>query len=203
MSTASDATRMIEALAAGDASAADRLLPLVYERLRALASAMIAERPRQVTLQPTALVHEAYLKMVGRAPEEAWTGRAHFLAVAAKAMRHVLIDAARRRRADKRGGGLHRITLAAVDGVAGADGAPHADLLDLDEAMEELARLQPRHARVAELRYFAGMTVGEAAEVLGVSPSLVKLDWAMARAWVARRLAAGPGRGDGEAAGPP
>ena len=187
MSTSPDATLILDALAAGDPTAADRLLPLVYERLRALAAAMIGERPRQVTLQPTALVHEAYLKMVGRAPAEAWTGRAHFLAVAAKAMRHVLIDAARRRRADKRGGGLRRVTLCEIDGGAGP-GDADADLLDLDEAMDELSRLEPRHARVAELRYFAGMSVPEAAEALGVSPSLVKLDWAMARAWLQRRL---------------
>lgn len=190
---ASDATQVLQALAAGDPGAADRLLPLVYERLRALAAAMLAERPRQVTLQPTALVHEAYLRMVGKGPGEAWNGRAHFLGVAAKAMRHVLIDAARRRRADKRGGGLRRVTLADADGVPGADGAD-ADLLDLDEALEELARLEPRHARVAELRYFAGMTVPEAAEALGVSPSLVKLDWAMARAWLHKRLSGGRGR---------
>lgn len=193
MSTSPDATLILEALAAGDPTAADRLLPLVYERLRALAAAMIAERPRQITLQPTALVHEAYLRMVGRAPDEAWNGRAHFLGVAAKAMRHVLIDAARRRRADKRGGGLRRVTLADVDGPPGADA--DADLLDLDDAMDELARLHPRHARVAELRYFAGMSVPEVAEALGVSASLVKLDWAMARAWLHRRLS-GDGRGD-------
>lgn len=189
MTTPSETTRCLEALAGGDPSAAERLFPLVYERLRALAGAILAERPRQVTLQPTALVHEAYLRMVGRSPDEAWTGRAHFLAVAAKAMRHVLIDAARRRRAEKRGGGVRAVTMSDSDAVPAGGQAPDADVLDLDEAMEALAALHPRHARIAELRYFAGMTVPEASEALGLSSSVVKAEWAMARAWLRRRLA--------------
>jgi RNA polymerase sigma factor (TIGR02999 family) len=187
----SETTRVLQDLAGGDVSAAERLFPLVYDRLRALAGALMAERPRQVTLQPTALVHEAYLKIVGHGPERAWNGRAHFLAVAAKAMRHVLVDAARRRNADKRGGDLRRVTLSTPDGVAAGEPAREEEVLDLDEAMKALADLHPRHARIAELRYFAGMTVPEAAEVVGVSPTVVKEEWAMARAWLRRRLSGG------------
>jgi RNA polymerase sigma factor (TIGR02999 family) len=194
MSTPSEETRILEELAAGDPTAAERLLPLVYDRLRARAAALMAERPRQVTLQPTALVHEAYLRLVGKPRAEPWSGRAHFLAVAAKAMRHVLIDAARRRRADKRGGGVKAVTLTESGGSGGEETSRDADLLDLDEALEALTALHPRHARVAELRWFAGLSVPEAAEALGVSPTIVKEEWAMARAWLRRRLEGeGPG----------
>jgi RNA polymerase sigma factor (TIGR02999 family) len=175
-------TRILEELAAGDPTAAERLLPLVYDELRRLAARLIGGRP-PATLQPTELVHEAYLRLVGPR-HDAWTGRRHFLGVAAKAMRHVLIDAARRRRADKRGGDVRAITLAEGPATPAAD----VDLLDLDDAMEELARLNPRHARIAELRYFAGLSVPEAAEILGVSGTIVKDEWAMARAWLRARL---------------
>lgn len=178
------ATRILGEMRRGDDSASRRLFALVYDELRALAGDMFRDQPPDHTLQPTALVHEAYLRLVNQQEAE-WTDRAHFLAVAAKAMRNLLIDHARKRKASKRGGGRERVAL---DAVMDSAAERSIDLLALDEALEELGRLHERQARVVELRFFGGLTVPAAAEVLEVSPASVDNDWRMARAWLTRQL---------------
>ncbi len=179
---------MLEAARDGRASAGDQLLPLVYDELRALAGSFFRGQ-RDHTLQPTALVHEAYARMVkpgGEVSGEAhWTGRAHFFAVAAKAMRQVLANHARDRRTAKRGGGWHRVTLSdqLTPGTKN-----DLDLLALDEALEGLAALDERQSRIVELRFFADMTVEEIAHVMEVSVSTVEREWRMARAWLSAQL---------------
>lgn len=178
-------THILQELRRGDAGAVEVLLPLLYDELHRIARrAMRRERPDH-TLQPTALVHEAYLRMV-RAHSVDWQDRAHFLGIASRVMRQILIDAARRRQAERRGGAdALRITLS--DGALGRpDDAP--DLLDLHRALERFATLDARAAQVAELRLFAGATVPEVAEALGVSPRTVDIDWSAARLWLAREL---------------
>lgn len=171
-------------MTAGDRQAADELLPVVYQELRRLAGAYLRrERPGQ-TLQPTALVHEAYLRLLKDKPER-WQNRAHFCAIAAHAMRQILIERARARNAQKRWGGQARITL--DEGVAGQAGQS-IDLLALDHALERLAALDAEQARIVELRFFGGLTVEETAEALSISPATVKRHWAVARAWLAREL---------------
>lgn len=167
----------------GDAAAAAALLPRVYDELRRIAGAYLADERKNHTLQPTALVHEAYLRLVGR--DRAWQGRAHFLATAAVAMRRILVDHARRRAAEKR-----RIDeqLALADPTA--PGAFTSQLLELDQRLIELHRLDERKARVVEMRFFAGMTLEQVADALGVARSTVADDWAVARAWLASRLSA-------------
>ena len=177
------ATRILGEMRRGDGSATGRLFALVYDELRALAGDMFRDQPPDHTLQPTALVHEVYIRLVNQHEAE-WTDRAHFLAVAAKAMRNLLIDHARKRKADKRGGG-ERVPL---DAVMDSAAERSIDLLALDEALEELACLHERQARVVELRFFGGLTVRGAAEVLEVSPPTVDRDWRMARAWLTREL---------------
>ena len=176
-------TQILTELSEGDGSAAERLLPQVYEELRALAAAFFQRQPRNHTLQPTALVHEAFVRLVGSDAD--WNSRKHFFDVAAMAMRQLLTDHARRRAADKRGGGKQRITL---DQETPGDPANEFDLVALDEALTELKTLDPRQARIVDLRFLAGLTVRETAEVLDVSERTVKLDWQMARAWLRRRL---------------
>jgi RNA polymerase sigma-70 factor (ECF subfamily) len=172
----------------GERSAgADRLLELVYAELRRIASRIMSRERADHTLQPTALVHEAYLRLIGGSAL-AWNDRAHFMSIAARAMRHVLIDHARRRDAEKRGGGAQRVTL--EEGVLfGHD--PEMELLDLHRALEKLAREDERVARVVEMRVFGGMTVKEVAHVLGISERTAHDDWAMARMWLARELKEG------------
>jgi RNA polymerase sigma factor (TIGR02999 family) len=184
----SDVTRLLDAAAAGDPRAAADLLPLVYAELRALAAAHLAdERPGQ-TLQPTALVHEAYLRLVGGGDPGAWNGRGHFFAAAAVAIRRILIDNARRKRTAKRGGGLARRELA--DLPAGLP-EPAEDLLALDDALVKLAAAHPEAAELVQLHYFAGLTVPEAARSLGVSPRTAGRLWAFARAWLRREVEGG------------
>jgi RNA polymerase sigma-70 factor, ECF subfamily len=181
------AARLLSRAALGDAQAASRLLPLVYDELRRLAASyMRRERPGQ-TLQATALVHEAYVRLV-RPGDQPWTGRTHFLAIAALSMRQVLVDHARRRGAAKRGGAGQRITL---DDAMLAAPSPDAgiDLVELDGALSRLAALDPLQARIVELRYFGGLTVDETAEVVGMSPATVKRHWTLARAFLKRALA--------------
>jgi RNA polymerase sigma factor (TIGR02999 family) len=162
----------------------DALLPAAYQELRRLAAYYLRhERPGQ-TLQPTALVHEVYLRLL-KDKAGRWQNQAHFCAIAANAMRQILVERARARAAQKRGGGQARVTL--VEGLAPAPEAP-VDLLVLDDALTRLATMDSQQARIVELRYFGGLTVEETAEALGVSPATVKRDWSVARAWLAREL---------------
>jgi RNA polymerase sigma factor (TIGR02999 family) len=162
----------------------DELLPIVYEELRRLAAAYIRrERPGQ-TLQPTALVHEAYLRLLKDRPDR-WQNRAHFCAIAAHSMRQILIERARARGAQKRGGDQPRVTLDEAL-VAGAE--PTVDLVALDRALERLEAIDPDQARLVELRFFGGLTIEETAEAMNTSPATVKRHWMVARAWLAREL---------------
>lgn len=171
----------------GDADAASRLFELLYPNLRAIAGRIFREQAGPHTLQPTAVLHETYLKLFGAAGRgnAAWQDRAHFLNVAARAMRQVLVNHARDRHAAKRGGDAVRVTLG-DDAAAGA--ALEPGVLDIDAALTELASIDERQARIAELRVFAGMTNPEIAQSLGVSLRTVELDWSMAKRWIARRL---------------
>jgi RNA polymerase sigma factor (TIGR02999 family) len=184
-------TPLLHAWAAGDSTALDRLVPLVYGDLHRLAERAMRAQPEGHTLQATALVHETYLRLVERpsgSAAVAWEGRAHFFGVAARAMRSVLVDHARARRAAKRGGpAARRLTLEVAEAVAPGQG-PTVDVLALDEALDRLAAMDGRKARLVELRYFAGLGIDEAAAVLGVSPATVKRDWTAARAWLRREL---------------
>jgi RNA polymerase sigma factor (TIGR02999 family) len=181
----SDISRLLDAASGGDHQAAAELLPLVYDELRKLAAARLAaENPGQ-TLQATALVHEAYLRLVGPADDARWDSRGHFFAAAAEAMRRILVDAARRKNAEKHGGGRDRVDL--DDDVPAALGRPER-LLALDEALDRLAVVEPRAAEVVKLRYFAGLTVPQAAAALGVSTRTADSDWAYARAWLVAAL---------------
>lgn len=183
----SEATRVLAELREGDASAAERLLPLVYDQLRAVAGSYFRRQSADHTLQPTALVHEAFVRLIDQA-DAAWTDRAHFFAVAATAMRQILTDHARRRRSLKRGGDRARLTLdAAVEPVTHRE----IDLIALDEALTRLAALDERKHRVVELRYFGGLTVEEVARVINVSKTTVENEWRAARAWLNVELSKG------------
>jgi RNA polymerase sigma factor (TIGR02999 family) len=174
-----------------DRQSVDSLLPIVYQELRRLAASYLRrERPGQ-TLQPTALVHEAYLRLMKDRPDR-WQNRAHFCAIAAHSMRQILIERARARGAQKRGGAQPRITLdeALVAGDASAE--PSVDLVALDLALERLQAIDPEQARLVELRFFGGLTVEETAEAMNISPATVKRHWTVARAWLARELAGAP-----------
>ncbi|MFN0138181.1 MAG: sigma-70 family RNA polymerase sigma factor [Phycisphaerae bacterium] len=182
-------THVLAEIAAGSDSAVARLLPLVYDELRALARSHFREQKADHTLQPTALVHEAFVKMVGISAEKL-RDRDHFFAVAATAMRQILIDHARRKQADKRGGDRERVTLD-LAGPVGDDSALSVggvDVLTLEDALQRLAERDERKARIVELRVYAGLTCEQTAQVLGVSPKTVEADWYMARAWLRREL---------------
>lgn len=188
-------TQLLEAAGGGDARASEELLPLVYEELRRLARAnMKRESPGQ-TLQATALVHEAYVRLVGGA-EVRWQGRAHFFGAAARAMRRILVDRARRRGAVKHGGRRERVDLAEEVAVVGPEAdEPGTDLIELDGALQRLERDDPRKAEVVMLRYFAGLSIEETAAAMAISPATVKNEWAFARAWLKRELERAEGRG--------
>jgi RNA polymerase sigma factor (TIGR02999 family) len=188
-----EVTRILDALGRGEARAAGELLPLVYAELRKLAAARLASESPGQTLQATALVHEAYLRLVGDDPGRPFDGRAHFFAAAAEAMRRILVDNARRKRRPKHGGDLERVPLDAIAGPV--EGGVH-DLLALDEALTRFALEEPLKAELVQLRYFAGLTVEEAAGCLGIAPITAKRHWAVARAWLYAALA------DDEATGP-
>ena len=180
-----DVTQILNSIEQGDHKAAADLLPLVYDELRKLAAARLAdERPGQ-TLQATALVHEAYLRLVGGEVGQRWNGRGHFFAAAAEAMRRILVEAARRKQRERHGGGRQRLTL---DGLDEAVESPDDDLLALSEALDHLAVANPRAAELIKLRYFAGLTGREAAEALNISPRKADQVWAYARAWLLDRI---------------
>src|SRR5262245_19535916 len=182
----SEVTRILEGIGQGDARAAEQLLPLVYDELRKLAAQKLAnEKPGQ-TLEATALVHEAYLRLVGKDEARPFKGRSHFFAAAATAMRRILTDNARRKQAQKHGAGLQRQELDMV-----AAPIPDDDLLALDEALNRLAAQDPIKARLVELRYFAGLTGEQAADVLGISPTTADRHWAYARAWLRAEVLGG------------
>lgn len=174
-----DVTRILSDIERGDARAAEQLLPLVYGELRKLAARRLAREQPGQTIQATALVHEAYLRLVGPGEARKWEGRDHFFAAAAQAMRRILVEYARRKGARKRGGGLERRPLGEV-----AAAQPDDELLALDEALQALAVTDPIKARLVELRYFAGMTGEQAAKVLGISPATADRHWAFAKAWL-------------------
>jgi RNA polymerase sigma-70 factor, ECF subfamily len=178
-------SELLQAWASGDHAALDELLPLVYDDLRRQARRLMRAQPAGHTLQTTALVHEAYLRLVGQTSVE-WHGRAHFFGVAAKAMRSILVDHARARNAAKRGGSARAITLDDAASVAGPQAS--VDVLALDEALGRLAELDARKSKLVELRYFGGLGIDEAAAVMGVSPATVKREWTTARAWLRREL---------------
>ena len=183
----SDVTVLLAAWRGGDKAALDRLIPLVYEELRGLAEGYLGrERPGH-TLSATAVLHEAYLRLVERT-HPGWEGRVHFFAVAAQLMRRILVDHARARRADKRGGGALRVEIGPDVPAEGGDGIDRADLIDLDRALDRLAVLDERKSRAIELRYFGGLTESEAAAALGISPATARLDLRLARAWLLAEL---------------
>jgi RNA polymerase sigma factor (TIGR02999 family) len=184
-----DVTQILSALEQGDPHAADKLLPLVYDELRKLAAAKLArEKPGQ-TLQPTALVHEVYLRLVDAEKIKHWNSRAHFFGAAAEAMRRILIERARSKAAEKRGGGLRRVDLLNVEAIA----APADDLLVVDEVLRRLSGLDQSAGELLKLRYFAGLSVEEAAEVLGMSRTSAYRSWTFIRAWVRSQLEGGVG----------
>jgi RNA polymerase sigma factor (TIGR02999 family) len=183
-----EVTRILSAMEDGDPHAAERLLPLVYDELRRLAARKLAQEKPGQTLQATALVHEAYLRLVDSAKEQHWDGRRHFLAAAAEAMRRILVENARHKKRVRHGGGRHKVDL--EDRHLAID-APVDDLLALNEALDQLASVDSGAAELVKLRYFAGMTTEEAAEVLGVPVRTAYRSWSFARAWLYRRLHAG------------
>jgi len=187
-----EVTRILSAIEQGDPAAAGQLLPLVYNELRKLAARRLAhEKPGQ-TLDATALVHEAYLRLLGVEQSQPWNSRGHFFAAAAEAMRRILVENARRKRAEKHGGGLRRVNLDATDALAAA--APD-DLLALDEALERLTAHDPTAAQLVKLHCFAGLTVEQAAEALELSRTSAYRLWTFARAWLHSQLT---GRPDGD-----
>jgi RNA polymerase sigma factor (TIGR02999 family) len=191
-----DVTRILSAVEQGDPHAAEKLLPLVYDELRKLAAQKLAQEKPGQTLQATALVHEAYLRLVGPTGQQKWDHRGHFFAAAAEAMRRILVENARRKHTQKHGGNLVRRTLEDVPLVAPELGE---HLLALDEALEKLAKEDPVKAELVKLRHFAGLTIGQAAEALNISSATAYRYWAYARAWlhaeITRNDIPGPGRG--------
>ena len=180
-----DVTRILSAIEQGDPHAAGQLLPLVYEELRKLAAQKLAQEKPGQTLQATALVHEAYVRLVDVEKAQHWDSRRHFFAAAAEAMRRILVENARRHRSIKHGGGRGRIDL---DEVLVGDNEPRHDLLEVHELLDQLAATDPKAAELVKLRFFAGFTGDEAAEVLGMSPRAADLLWAYARAWLFEKL---------------
>jgi RNA polymerase sigma factor (TIGR02999 family) len=182
-----DVTRLLSEIELGEPGAAGRLLPLIYDELRRLAAIRLAEERPGQTLEPTALVHEAYLRLVGDGRPADWDGRGHFFDAAAEAMRRILIERARGKATAKRGGGLRRID---IDRAPAADDGREAELLALDDALTELERHDAQAARLVKLRYFAGLSHQEAAQALGLSRRAADRLWSLARAWLYQRLSA-------------
>ena len=184
-------TRILTAIEQGDAQASDQLLPLLYDELRRLAAQKMAREPAGHTLQPTALVHEAWLQLVD-SPSQSWQNRAHFFGAAAEAMRRILIDRARRKGRQRRGSGAAHLD---VDELEIASPAPDDQLLALNDALERFGTLEPQQAELVKLRYFLGLKIEEAAEVLGVSEATAKRWWAYARAWLFQEIQTPPNPG--------
>jgi len=185
----SDVTRILDAIGQGNAQAADQLLPLVYQELRRLAAHKMATEPGTQTLQPTALVHEAWLKLVGQENRK-WQDKNHFFAAAAAAMRRILVDNARRKRTQRHGGGQQRVELDDVKLAVENDDL----LLPVNDALEKLAATDKQKAELVKLRYFVGMTIEEAAQVLAISEPMAKRHWAYARAWLSEEIRSQQGR---------
>jgi RNA polymerase sigma factor (TIGR02999 family) len=183
-SRSSRVTQLLEKSEPGERPAGEQLFADVYSELRALAARYLHRERKNHTLQPTALVHEVYLKLVGQTGVD-WQGRAHFLAIAAQAMRQILVDHARRHRAAKRGGNRHRITL---DDNLVIESNRDVDLLALEDALTKLTKLDPRQARMIELRFFGGLSIAEVAQVMVMSKRSVEREWTMVRAWLRREL---------------
>jgi RNA polymerase sigma factor (TIGR02999 family) len=181
----SEATQLLNAIEAGDPRASAQLLPLVYDELRRLAAQRLAQEKPGQTFEATALVHEAYVRLVGDGRGQPWDGRGHFFAAAAEAMRRILVENARYKRRLRHGGGRKRLDL---DGVDVADDAADERLLDLDEALAKLAAEEPEVAEVVKLRYFVGLTIEQTAEVRGISVRTANRHWAYARAWLHGQL---------------
>jgi len=184
LTTSQQVTQALNKAAGGDRNAVEQLMPLVYDELRALAASALRRERANHTLQPTALVNEAFLRLIDQT-HAAYNSKTHFFAVGAQMIRRVLVDHARKHLADKRGGGADRLTLS---GIEAQESDHQIDLLALDDAMMKLAKLDERQARVVELRYFGGLGVDETARMLDVSPRTVDDDWRMAKAWLKREL---------------
>jgi RNA polymerase sigma factor (TIGR02999 family) len=180
----SDVTRILNAIERGDAKATDELLPLVYEELRLLAAQKLSHESPGQTLQATALVHEAYIRLVGDG-SESWDGRRHFFAAAAEAMRRILIESARRKKSAKRGGERCRVDMADVDACCHM---PSEELIVLDEALDRLGSEAPLKAELVKLRFFAGLSIDQAAEALGISRATAIRHWSFARAWLYQQV---------------
>ena len=178
-------TQILNALQQGDPQAAERLLPMVYDELRKLAAHRLSHEPAGLTLQPTALVHEAYLRLVDVRDAQQWNGRGHFFAAAAEAMRRILVEQARRRGSEKRGGDWRRVNFEELDP---ATSVTPGQLVALDEALEQLVAIDRLAGELVKLRYFAGLALDQAAEALGISTATAYRHWAYARAWLHERL---------------
>jgi RNA polymerase sigma factor (TIGR02999 family) len=185
MAAMSDVTRILSQIESGDPSAAEQLLPLVYEELRKLAAARLAQEKPGQTLQATALVHDAYLRLVNVPDPQSWYGREHFFGAAAEAMRRILVERARQKKTEKRGGNWERVDFEQAQDIAEC----RADeILSVNAALDDLALESPRKAELVKLRYFAGFTLDEAAEALGISPATADRDWAYAKAFLLAAL---------------
>jgi RNA polymerase sigma factor (TIGR02999 family) len=183
-----DVTRILSQIESGDPLAAEKLLPLVYDELRKLAAAKLArEKPGQ-TLQPTVLVHEAYVRLIDTDQTQEWNGRGHFFAAAAEAMRRILIENVRRKNSRKRAGVFERVDLDLIPDTATSG---HSDLLALDEALTDFEQKWPGQSKLVKLRYFAGLTIPEAAQAIGISTATAERHWRFARAWLHSRLKSG------------
>jgi RNA polymerase sigma factor (TIGR02999 family) len=187
----SEVTRILSAIEEGDPRAAEQLLPLVYDELRKLAGLKLAQEKPGQTLQATALVHEAYLRLVDADQAQQWNSRGHFFGAAAEAMRRILVDNARRKQSQKHGGGRQRVDF---DDLAGAASDRSDEVLSIDEALVGLAAADPQAEKLVKLRYFAGLTIPQAAEALGISPRSADFLWAYSRAWLLRFLGADGGK---------
>jgi len=183
----SDVTRILSQIEQGEPQAAEKLLPLVYDELRKLAVVKLAQEKPGQTLQPTALVHEAYVRLVGSDNGGGWDNRGHFFAAAAEAMRRIVVESARRKRAHKHGGGVDRVDEDPDHVLVTAPGDP-LDLLAVHEALDRMAENSPRRAELVKLRYFLGCTMAETAQILGIAQATAEEDWTYAKAWLRRHL---------------